>query len=309
MKIERLIGILFYILNRECVSASVLAKQFGVSRRTILRDIDSLTLAGIPIYAEVGSKGGYSIHSHYKLSEKLIDHTNSEYMLLALKSLKDIYGDEKVTETYEKVKHIYALSDSKKPLEIDLSVIAENTYVTELLKLLKASIAQKVNVIFEYTTMQNKVSRVTADILHVSYKWYAWYAFGYNCDTRSFRMYKLVRMRNLTLNHVSWLQSYNIEKELELHENNRNKNDIAVVVDYPKEMQTLFQEYFPHATVISEKENRLLSELFMKSNDFMLFSILLGFGGQMRVLSPPSFALHIQNHLEQALNFYKNSDS
>ena len=126
MKIERLLGILFYILNRDRVSATILADKFGVSRRTILRDIDTLTLAGIPIYAETGSKGGFSINPSYRVNEKLIDNSNSEYILLALKSLKDIYGDKKVTETYEKVKHMFSISDSEKPMEIDFSVINEN---------------------------------------------------------------------------------------------------------------------------------------------------------------------------------------
>lgn len=62
----------------------LLAKQFGVSRRTILLDIDTLTLAGIPIYSETGFKGGYSINKDYKINEKLMDHINSEYTVLLL---------------------------------------------------------------------------------------------------------------------------------------------------------------------------------------------------------------------------------
>ncbi|MGL4363517.1 MAG: helix-turn-helix transcriptional regulator [Cellulosilyticaceae bacterium] len=309
MKIERLIGILLYILNRDCVSATVLAEQFSVSRRTILRDIDTLTLAGIPIYSEIGSKGGYSINKDYKLNEKLIDSTNSEYMILALKTLKDLYGDQKVTETYEKVKHIYMPSSLDHPLEIDLSVITENNLVTTLIPLLKRSIATQENVTFSYTNAQNKSSLITADILHIYYKWYAWYAFGYNYDTQVFRMYKLSRMRNLQLNSIKWLQAYDVENELKKHEASRNKNTISVTIEYLKEIETLFQEYFPYSKTLEEKENIVLCQLMMKSTDFMLFSILLGFGNKVRVLSPSSFALHIQNHLEQSLNFYKNSDS
>lgn len=51
MKIERLIGIIFYLSNRERVTANQLAEHFEVSRRTIFRDINTLTLAGIPIYS------------------------------------------------------------------------------------------------------------------------------------------------------------------------------------------------------------------------------------------------------------------
>lgn len=309
MKIERLIGMLFYILNRECVSASILAQQFGVSRRTILRDIDTLTLAGIPIYAEIGSKGGYSIHPDYKLNEKLMDRTNSEYMLLALKSLKDLYGDDKVAETYEKIKHIYALPDLERTMEIDLSVISENKYVTQVINLLKSSIQQKMNVSFEYTTSQNKCSLINADILHVYYKWYAWYALGYNRDTQMFRMYKVVRMRNLHFNHIGWAQAYQIEEELKKHEASRSTDNHTVVIQYKKDIQTLVEEYFPNARPTAETKTTITSEITMKTNDFILFSILLGFGDKLKVLSPVSFALQIQNHLEQTLKFYKNSDS
>ena len=107
MKIERLIGIIFYLINRECVTTNELAQKFEVSRRTILRDIDTLTLAGIPIYSELGVNGGYIINKDFKVDEKIIDSNNKEYILLALNSLRTVYGNKKVIETYEKMKHRY----------------------------------------------------------------------------------------------------------------------------------------------------------------------------------------------------------
>ncbi len=129
MKIERLIGIVFYLLNRKMVTANQLADYFDVSKRTILRDINVLKLAGIPIYSENGSKGGYSISPDYRVNEKIIDLSNTQYMLLALKSLKSVYGENKVNETYEKVKHIYDSEIEESHIEIDFSVINENESV------------------------------------------------------------------------------------------------------------------------------------------------------------------------------------
>ena len=75
MKIERLIGIIFYLINRECVTTNELAQKFEVSRRTILRDIDTLTLAGIPIYSKLGVNGGYIINKDFKVDKKLLTAT------------------------------------------------------------------------------------------------------------------------------------------------------------------------------------------------------------------------------------------
>ena len=61
MKIERLIGILSILLQKDSVTAPELAEQFEVSRRTIGRDIDDLCSAGIPVVTRQGSNGGISI--------------------------------------------------------------------------------------------------------------------------------------------------------------------------------------------------------------------------------------------------------
>lgn len=63
MKIDRLIGILSILLQREKVTAPFLAETFEVSRRTISRDIEALCRAGIPISTAQGAGGGLSIMS------------------------------------------------------------------------------------------------------------------------------------------------------------------------------------------------------------------------------------------------------
>ena len=67
MKMERLIGILSILLQREEVTAPELAEQFEVSRRTIQRDIESLCRAGIPISTAQGAGGGISIMEGYRV--------------------------------------------------------------------------------------------------------------------------------------------------------------------------------------------------------------------------------------------------
>lgn len=58
MKIERLIGILSVLLQKDMVTAADLADMFEVSRRTIQRDIEDLCRAGIPLMTRQGTGGG-----------------------------------------------------------------------------------------------------------------------------------------------------------------------------------------------------------------------------------------------------------
>lgn len=57
MQESRLFKIVYYLLDRGTATAPELAERFEVSVRTIYRDIDALSGAGIPIYAESGRPG------------------------------------------------------------------------------------------------------------------------------------------------------------------------------------------------------------------------------------------------------------
>ena len=65
MKIDRLIGILSILLQKEKTTAPFLAEKFEVSRRTINRDIEALCKAGIPIVTDQGPNGGIYIMEGY----------------------------------------------------------------------------------------------------------------------------------------------------------------------------------------------------------------------------------------------------
>ncbi len=54
MQIDRLIQIIFLLLSHENITAKRLAKELGVSTRTIYRDINILSAAGVPIISQKG---------------------------------------------------------------------------------------------------------------------------------------------------------------------------------------------------------------------------------------------------------------
>lgn len=66
MRADRLLELLLLLQARGKMTAHQLADELEVSERTIYRDIDALTLAGVPIYAEVGQDGGYSLLEEYR---------------------------------------------------------------------------------------------------------------------------------------------------------------------------------------------------------------------------------------------------
>jgi len=72
MKIDRLLGILTLLLQQDRMTASALAARFEVSRRTILRDVDALNRAGVPIVTARGNDGGIGIMEGYRVNRSVL---------------------------------------------------------------------------------------------------------------------------------------------------------------------------------------------------------------------------------------------
>lgn len=66
--INRLLGIVYILLSKETVTVAALAERFEVSVRTIYRDIEVLSQAGIPVYAKKGKNGGICFVEQFVLN-------------------------------------------------------------------------------------------------------------------------------------------------------------------------------------------------------------------------------------------------
>ena len=103
MKIDRLIGILSILLQKEMITAPELAEHFEVSRRTIGRDIEALCKAGIPIRTKQGSGGGISIMNGYRMDRTLLTSRDMQMILAGLRSLDSVSGSRYYGQLMEKI--------------------------------------------------------------------------------------------------------------------------------------------------------------------------------------------------------------
>ncbi len=83
MLASRLLSILMLLQTRGRMSATELAKRFEVSVRTIFRDIDELSAAGIPVYAERGRNGGFQLMDGYRTRLTGLTQGEAEAIFLA----------------------------------------------------------------------------------------------------------------------------------------------------------------------------------------------------------------------------------
>ena len=87
MSDSRLFKILYYLLHKKRATAPELAAEFEVSPRTIYRDIEALSSAGIPIYAEPGRNGGIYLLQDFILDRALLSEKERQELLTTIQSL------------------------------------------------------------------------------------------------------------------------------------------------------------------------------------------------------------------------------
>ena len=193
MKMERLIGILSILLQRDKVTAPELAEQFEVSRRTIQRDIESLCQAGIPIATAQGTGGGISILKGYRVDRTVLTTPEMQAILAGLQSLDSVSGTRRYAQLMEKLSAGSGGRDSH--ILIDLS----SWYKTSLspkIEAIHSAIRQHLTIRFTYFSSRETAVR-TIEPYDLVFQWSSWYVWGW-CQTRQdFRLFKLNRMTDL----------------------------------------------------------------------------------------------------------------
>ena len=155
----RLISIIYILLNKETVTAADLAAHLEVSVRTIYRDMEQLSMAGIPIYARKGKNGGISLTDNFVLNKMIISQEEQQRILAALASLQAT-GSQEEDRILKKMKNFFG-TDSPNWVAIDFSNWSERQ--KDLFQLLRQAILDKRVLEFDYYSQQGDMTQRTVE--------------------------------------------------------------------------------------------------------------------------------------------------
>jgi len=205
MKIDRLISIILILLDKERIGAKELADMFEVSLRTIYRDIDSVNMAGIPVFSISGVGGGFEIMKNYKIDRKVFSNSDLSSILMGLSNLSNVMQGNELVNALTKVKSLIP-TDRVKDIEfkanqiyIDLSPWIGNTNIQSYLEMIKKALLENKLLSFEYADRYGDKTARIAEPYQLVLKGSHWYWQGYCHKRNDFRLFRLSRTSNLQI--------------------------------------------------------------------------------------------------------------
>lgn len=297
MKDARLFRMLYYIVANGKVTANELAERFEVSVRTVYRDIDAISSAGIPIYALPGKGGGIEIDDGYILNKALFSNTEQNQIISAVHGLKSLEH----TDESELLTKLAAHFKTKNVnwIEVDFTDWRNDEQYEYVFSSLKTAILNRNQIIFSY--FSNKGEKTTRQVkpIRILFKGHDWYLYAFCMLRNSFRYFKLSRISNLKISpdyYEDDFDSVRLEKDIK----DEKKTHIKVKFDNTVAFR-IYDEL--GGNVIEDEEGNLYAE-FDVPVDFNLYYYILTFGDHMEVLEPKEVREQIKELLNKMIKKY-----
>lgn len=214
-RIDRLFGILILLQSRKYVTAEKIASQYGISVRTVYRDIKALIEQGIPLSFE--QPKGYFIVQGYFLPPISFNSDEANALLLMERFLEG-FADKSINQHYtnalNKVKTVLRTSQKEKleslneNIKLQLPARLKNDF--EYLSILQNAIAEKFIIELGYKNNKEEVSKRKIEPIGLIFYAFSWHLIGFCLLRNAYRDFKISSIRNVNVTAQAFLKTTHI---------------------------------------------------------------------------------------------------
>ncbi len=190
---NRLLSIIYILMNKGTITAAELAKRFEVSVRTIYRDIETLSMAGIPVYTVKGKNSGIRLTEQFVLNKMLVSKKEQQQILAALHSLKET-GAQEETAILVKLGDFF-MEKPESWVAIDFSDWSGRR--KELFNQIRDAILNRYVIQFDYYGQYGDMAHRCVEPIQLLFKEYTWYVRAYCRTKQDMRLFKVMRMKRV----------------------------------------------------------------------------------------------------------------
>lgn len=205
MKNDRLFQFIYLLLGHGSMTAPELAEALEVSVRTIYRDMETLSMAGVPVYATAGRHGGITLSEGYRFDQILLSDAEQNQLLFAVQSLKA--ANQQVDDLLSKLGSAF-----RKPprdwIAVDFSRWGLQRVDSQRFEVLKNTILDKEVLWLTYCGASGETTQRSIHPLRLIYKDKHWYLQAFCLKAEDFRLFKVSRILELVPTGEHFDQNY-----------------------------------------------------------------------------------------------------
>ncbi len=281
MSAGRQFRLIYLLLERGRMTAGELAQRLEVSPRTILRDVDALSAAGVPIYTTQGAGGGVALLDGYVLDRAAFTEEEQRQLLTALQSLPGQEGEQALTK-------LSALFRRGREdwLRVDLSRWGASQADEGKFRLLKQAVFARQTLAFSYASSYGSTRPRKVLPARLVFKGQAWYLQAFDLEREDYRTFRLSRILSPAPTGEVFhclLDPPDIEFPADIPPLFR----VEVKLRFTRALAYRVYDEFDQSCVTRQSDGSLLVEAVFP-DDQWLYGYLLGFGAGVEVLAPAS---------------------
>lgn len=303
MQINRLFKIIYILLDKKSITSKELAQQFGVSVRTIYRDVDILSSVGIPIYTEQGKGGGICLLPDFVLNKSILSEDEQQEILSALQGLANVRTAE--TEQVLQRLSTFFNKEAVNWMDVDFSSwgFVNNGFFNDFkTAILKRRIAQ-----FEYYAIYGQKTPCHThrriEPIQLWFKSKAWYIKGFCLTKQSIRTFKLSRIRNLVITDEPFSERELSMIDLAPDSDKEQKERILLKLKIDSEMSHRVYDEFDEKVVAEQPDGSFVVTIKCPEEEWV-YSTILSYGEYIEVLEPEHVREVIGTRIEKAAKKY-----
>jgi len=301
MSVDRLFSIMLILSNKGKKTASELAERLEVSPRTIYRDIDKLSQAGIPIYSEDGRSGGYYLMEDYKVDNLYFKEDDMKPILSILKNLQNLFGDNSyLNEIINK----YEDTNEKNNFTINMTNVSMIDEVKNYLHTTSKAIDNKKVIKLQYVNRRQEVEERIVEPVYISYSSGEWFINGFCRNRNDYRQFKLARIKKLSSLDYTFERDIDINTLKNIYSTDYKNIAIKVILKFHPKFGPQLPEFFPKENIRKSADGYIIAhELY--PHDEGLIKHILGFGKWCEVLEPAYLKEEIKDYLAEMMKNYE----
>ncbi len=305
MKNSRLFEILYLLMEKRAVTAGELAQRLEVSERTIYRDVDALSAAGIPVFTQKGQGGGIRLMDQFVLDKALLSRAQQDEILFALQAILATGGTEE-GETLARLTSLFRREGSDW-LEVDFTDWGSGAAERENFARVKAAVLDRRPLSFTYYNSAGEKSRRTAEPARLAFKGGCWYLLAFCRKQQNWRIFRLVRMEDLVLEEGTCPPRRPPER-LEAPPPPGAYRGTDLRLRFAPSAAWRVRDYFHPKQIAPEPDGHLLVNCTLIEDQWLL-SFLLSFGSQLEVLAPAGWRAILADEMKKTLAVYETGQT